>query len=149
MKTISLSNAKKLRNIAQKKGIELPYYNGKEFCEFYYLYVTEEKTVNYNIDYFKKNKRILVSSDLLRTPEVTTPKDFIIPAYTIKELLEWLPAEIIETGNQKLTLVKDRQDLYIATYQNKEEVSFLEVADTPEDALCLLALSLLESSLIK
>ena len=76
--------------------------------------------------------------------------EFRYPLYTTDELLEWLPAPFFtNTRLEKHTDGNDyNKSYYVAEYNSKE----LDVdckADTSADALCLLAITLIDKKIIK
>ena len=113
--TITLQNAKKLKEVADKYGVELPS------SEYWYLTSTGQKLHWDNLPEYCKEHETLDDS---------------VQAYTTDELLEWLPE-----NTTLISKIKDERidGGYMAIYKDVRE---LDIA--PQDALCLLAISLIK-----
>ena len=121
--TISLKNAKKLKEAAEKYRVELPISKK-------YWVGDKDNPINY----YKA----------IRTRTIG-----VYPAYTTNELLEWLPPII---DNNRIMLQKGLMgnQYYIIFFDlitNEEQTQ--TKADTPQDALCLLAIILIKNKIIK
>ena len=131
MKTISLQNAKKLHEVAVKYGVELPE------SEYWYT--------KYNHDKFAL--MTLTEADERFKEDHTVDTLFSILA-TTDELLEWLPDGI---DGKDFCLIKHENGYSVYYYfVNGDMVftDFLSVASTPADALCLLAIKMIEKGII-
>ena len=126
--TISLENAKKLKEVAEEKGVTLPeseniHFLSKELEKKHYY---NEHGQGYDI-----------------------PDGWTVNAYTTDELLKWLPETVLYPNNPDIGLLfeltKDENN-YQANYGSG---LFYGEAETPADALCLLAIKLIKEGIIK
>ena len=126
MKTISLENAKKLHEVANKHDVKLPD------SEYYYVLFGADKT----------EWDIKTAFEVKQAQYNNTYK-----ALTSDELLEWLDWSY-KYGY--LVLDKGRCD-YMAGYidMNGNYLLESERVKNPADALCLLAIKMMEKGIIK
>ena len=139
--TISLKNAKKLKDVADKYGIKLPeskyIWEGNIAGTHTYTDANgKDKTAEYVIKedggfclVDRANQHLLDELGFL--------------TYTTNELLEFLPNRI----DERYFSLQKGKDIYYARYSTPSPYN--TEANTPQDALCLLAIKLIKKGIIK
>lgn len=95
MTTLSLELSKELQSVCKEKHIEMP----ESYLSYFYQEITE--------------------SVVRMATHIITLSEYLAPAYTLDELLEWLPRDIdIKNGYGAnfLTITTFNQDEFIALY---------------------------------
>ncbi len=129
---INLKNAKKLYEVATKCGVKLPN------SEWWHL---------------TNARQIVHWGDLPEYCKEHKDTDDSIPAYTTDELLELMPFKIDD--KYLLKLVKVDKYSYVSIYESVSGEKWKKMTtaglrtDTPADALCLLAITLIDKKIIK
>jgi len=132
--TISLKNAKKLHEVADAKGVELPDSDKKHF------YGESADSSKYG----------WLFTNTYKIDDIQKYQDWLLPAYTTDELLEWLPAVVINDRHEVFYFsIQKSDDEYAAGYSDGNPVGNTIFALTPADALCLLAIELISKNIIK
>ena len=161
--TISLENAKKLYKVAKEHGVELPeseFYYASDWLGLYQM-MPKESSGNYYV----KTENF---TEWYPEEEFFKAFNTLYPAYTTDELLEWLPVFINSPDpTSKMTLQMlifhqpaDKQinkwrkifcfrykDIELGNENKNYQIS--ASAPTPADALCKLAIKLIEEGVIK
>ena len=144
MKTISLENAKKLHEITKERGVKLPdseyfvfddgdFGNKKHWEENDWKY-GKCRTIKF---YDEDENKFDEEANLIETYK----------AFLTDELLEWLSTEISirKDTNGKFNVIT----YFYRDNSCKDRDWYYHEADTPADALCLLAIELIKKGIIK
>ena len=126
MTTLSLELSKELQSVCKEKHIEMP----ESYLSYFYQEITE--------------------SVVRMATHIITLSEYLAPAYTLDELLEWLPKHIEQDGRvyEKTLLFSYIQNQYEASYLHGMHLMVYHYDPNPCDACGKLLIWLIKENLL-